>query len=202
MVEYSYPGVYIEEVEREPRSIEGVPTSTAAFLGETERGPLYPLLVTSFREYVRWFGGACERNTCMTLAINGFFENGGGRAYIARIVGRGAQVAFREFGDLHVEALGPGGCAKTAVYVAVDDGTTRTAQGPIGFRVRIWVCDEPPPDGKPFPPFRPGANQERLPRPSRMENFDDLTFDPDAPGYFATRIELLELANEGIELVA
>ncbi len=39
---YTYPGVYIEEIERGPVPIEGVPTSVAAFLGETERGPVEP----------------------------------------------------------------------------------------------------------------------------------------------------------------
>ena len=38
MPEYLHPGVYIEEIERGPKPIEGVPTSTAAFIGETERG--------------------------------------------------------------------------------------------------------------------------------------------------------------------
>ena len=38
MPEYLYPGVYIEEIERGPRPIEGVPTSTAAILGETGVG--------------------------------------------------------------------------------------------------------------------------------------------------------------------
>ena len=37
MPEYLHPGVYIEEIERGPRPIEGVPTSTAALLGETEQ---------------------------------------------------------------------------------------------------------------------------------------------------------------------
>ena len=31
MPEYLHPGVYIEEIERGPRPIEGVPTSTARF---------------------------------------------------------------------------------------------------------------------------------------------------------------------------
>ena len=57
MPEYLHPGVYIEEIERGPRPIEGVPTSTAAFLGETERGPIRPRLVTSYKDYQRWFGG-------------------------------------------------------------------------------------------------------------------------------------------------
>jgi phage tail sheath protein FI len=42
MPPYGIPGVYIEENERGPRPIEVVPTSTTAFLGETERGPLRP----------------------------------------------------------------------------------------------------------------------------------------------------------------
>jgi len=42
MPEYLYPGVYIEEIERGPRPIEGVPTSTAAFLDEAERGAITP----------------------------------------------------------------------------------------------------------------------------------------------------------------
>ena len=57
MPEYLHPGVYIEEIERGPKPIEGVPTSTAAFLGEAERGPTKPRLVTSYKDYQRWFGG-------------------------------------------------------------------------------------------------------------------------------------------------
>ena len=38
MPEYLAPGVFIEEIERGPKPIEGVATSTAAFLGETQRG--------------------------------------------------------------------------------------------------------------------------------------------------------------------
>ena len=60
MPEYLHPGVYIEEIERGPRPIEGVPTSTAAFLGEAERGSIKPRMVTSFKEYQRWFGTSKE----------------------------------------------------------------------------------------------------------------------------------------------
>ena len=60
MPEYLAPGVYIEEIERGPRPIEGVSTSTAAFLGETERGPTMPRLVTAYNEYRRYFGGAFD----------------------------------------------------------------------------------------------------------------------------------------------
>ncbi len=39
MPEYLSPGVYIEEFEIGAKPMEGVSTSTAGFLGETERGP-------------------------------------------------------------------------------------------------------------------------------------------------------------------
>ena len=93
MPEYLAPGVFIEETERGPRPIEGVATSTAAFLGETERGTSQPKLVTSYNEYSRHFGGTFAEGKYMPDAVNGFFENGGRRAYICRINGAGAAAA-------------------------------------------------------------------------------------------------------------
>ena len=49
MPEYLAPGVYVEEIQTGPRPIEGVSTSTAGFVGETERGPSQPRQVTSWR---------------------------------------------------------------------------------------------------------------------------------------------------------
>ena len=48
MPEYLAPGVYVEEFEIGSKPIEGVSTSTLGFLGETERGPTEPKLVTSW----------------------------------------------------------------------------------------------------------------------------------------------------------
>ncbi|HZY22052.1 MAG TPA: phage tail sheath family protein, partial [Beijerinckiaceae bacterium] len=90
MPEYLAPGVFIEEIERGPRPIEGVATSTAAFLGETERGRTKPRLVTSFNEYRRHFGSAFAEGKYMPDALSGFFDNGGRRAYVCRIVGANA----------------------------------------------------------------------------------------------------------------
>ena len=97
MPQYLTPGVYVEEIERGPRPIEGVPTSTAAFLGETERGPLRPHLVTSFKEYERWFGNVFQDGRYMPHAVNGFFENGGNLVYISRIVGANARPQRQEW---------------------------------------------------------------------------------------------------------
>src|SRR4029079_4798188 len=100
MPEYLHPGVYVEEIERGPRPIEGVPTSTAAVLGETERGPTTPRLVTSYKDYQRWFGDIFNPSKFVPYAANGFFENGGKRAFICRLVGAGAtKTSQLEIGD-------------------------------------------------------------------------------------------------------
>lgn len=87
MPEYLAPGVYIQEIETGPRPIEGVSTSTAGFVGQTERGPTAPRLITSWDEFVRWYGSYVDRATTATAtitpnkflpyAVHGFFGNGG-----------------------------------------------------------------------------------------------------------------------------
>ena len=53
MPEYLSPGMYVEEIEIGSKPIEGVSTSTAGFLGEAERGPTTPRLVTSWLQFQR-----------------------------------------------------------------------------------------------------------------------------------------------------
>ena len=64
MPEYLAPAVYVEETSFRAKSIEGVGTSTAAFVGLTARGPISagaggvtPPLLTSVADYERYYGG-------------------------------------------------------------------------------------------------------------------------------------------------
>src|SRR6185437_791015 len=95
MPEYLAPGVYVEEVSFRAKSIEGVSTSTAAFVGPTRFGPTdgLPALVTSFAEFERIYGGldplefageSLPTINYMAHAVRAFFENGGKRLYISR----------------------------------------------------------------------------------------------------------------------
>ena len=92
---YGAPGVYIEEQPSGSMPIEGVGTAVAAFVGFTERYDsdqgdptdprgVKPQLVTSWPQYERIYGGFV-RNAMLPHAVRGFFENGGGAAYICRI---------------------------------------------------------------------------------------------------------------------
>jgi phage tail sheath protein FI len=100
MAELLTPGVFIQEVDFGPQPIEGVSTSTAGFVGETERGPSDgdPILVTSFPDFQRRFGGFVE-GMVLPRAVRGFFDNGGRRAFIARVVGPTATEATGVLND-------------------------------------------------------------------------------------------------------
>lgn len=186
MAEYLSPGVYIEEIERGPRPIEGVPTSTAAFLGETERGPLRPRLVTSYNEYKRWYGGTFLDDRHLPRAASGFFENGGKRLYVARIVGRQAQTAFKVFGDFTVRAVGPGAWGGR-VWVKIQPGTTMDAKGQTGFRLQLAYWSTIPDGFQLFDPFD-SKNRNNAPRPQIVEDYDDLQVNPNSPDYFEKRL--------------
>jgi uncharacterized protein len=79
------PGVFLQNVRIQPQSIEGVNTSTAAFLGETQTGPGAPTLVTSSVEYQRAFGSYFGDGKFMPYAVEGFFGNGGKRCYVCSV---------------------------------------------------------------------------------------------------------------------
>jgi uncharacterized protein len=118
MPEYLSPGVYVEEIDAGPKPIEGVSTSTAGAVGVTAFGPTEgkPVLVTSFAEFVRKFGGFLpeperairlkwddptgERGRWwqFPLAVKGFFDNGGQRIYVKRVVAQTARAASAAFG--------------------------------------------------------------------------------------------------------
>ena len=81
----SYPGVYIVEIPGGSRAIVGVPTSVAAFVGYTARGPVdEPAQVFSFADFERIFGGV-HADSPLSYAVNHFFLNGGAMAWIVRV---------------------------------------------------------------------------------------------------------------------
>ncbi len=80
--EQLFPGVYIEELPSQGHPIEGVSTTTAGFIGVSQRGP-GPLAIASFTEYERAFG--LDPAGYLSIAVRGFFENGGKLCHVIRI---------------------------------------------------------------------------------------------------------------------
>ena len=94
MPEYLAPGVFIEEVSFRQKPIEGVSTSTTAFIGPTRDGPLFgePPLLSSFQEFSEIYGGMDPLEysgsafpNFLAQAVRAYFEEGGKRLYVARV---------------------------------------------------------------------------------------------------------------------
>lgn len=99
MPEYLSPGVYVEEVDRGPKPIEGVGTAMAAFVGFTEKAEMVrtidgemvienllnkPQLVTNWTQYVERFGSFVP-GIQLPNSVYGYFMNGGSRCYVVSI---------------------------------------------------------------------------------------------------------------------
>src|SRR3954453_16846053 len=83
--EYYSPGVYIEEIDRGAKPIQGVGTAVAAFVGFTEQAPDgRPHLVTNWTQFTNLFGGFLP-DAYLAYAVRGFFDNGGQQAYVVAI---------------------------------------------------------------------------------------------------------------------
>src|ERR1700730_1022533 len=93
MAQVSYPGVYIVELPSGVRTITGVPTSVAAFIGYTVRGPENKAtLIFSWADFERSFGGLAV-DSDLSYAVQSFFTNGGGQAYVVRVPKSDAKAA-------------------------------------------------------------------------------------------------------------
>jgi uncharacterized protein len=112
MPQYLAPGVYVEEVPSAVKPIAGVGTSTAGFIGIVANnvtmpfrpgrplnpqnivpGDLYPVapanqpqLVTSWEGFKNTFGDIQGGNKTLAHAVYGFFNNGGTRCWITRVI--------------------------------------------------------------------------------------------------------------------
>lgn len=166
-METLHPGVYVQEVPSGVRPIEGVSTSTAAFIGKAEKGPLdRALMVTSFVEFEATYGSFLS-DAFLAQAALMFFNNGGKRLYVVRVA-KNAAVANLVIADrqgtpkatLTVSASSPGAWGNT-VDVTVKDGTLDA-----GNEFAISVSQ-----GGPV-----------------LETFDNLSMNPDAANFVDTRV--------------
>src|SRR4029453_15486920 len=94
MAQVSYPGVYIVEKPSGVRTITGVATSVAAFVGFTRKGvPNKAVMITSFADFERQYGGL-DRDSPVSYAVRQFFLNGGTQALIVRVATGTATATF------------------------------------------------------------------------------------------------------------
>jgi len=90
--QYLSPGVYVEEVDRGAKPIEGVGTAVAGFVGYGERGPINrPTFIANWSQFVDTFGDFVD-GSYLAHTVYGYFHNGGGGCYVMRLpAGPGAE---------------------------------------------------------------------------------------------------------------
>ena len=118
----SFPGVFIQEVASGVRTITGVATAVAAFLGRTRIGPVNePIAISNFGEFERQFG-AMERTSSVGYAVRDFFLNGGGQAVIVRLFHDIAVQATADAATALITFTGTGGTPPTLDLKAASPG--------------------------------------------------------------------------------
>lgn len=108
---YTYPGVYIQELQSNSHPITAAPTSVTVFVGYT-----HPFLtnsanwgqaveIFSFTDYEQQFGGLYTSGVIephVAYAVNNFFLNGGATAYVVAL-----QPSYYDTGDNNMGLVMP-----------------------------------------------------------------------------------------------
>lgn len=173
-VQTSYPGVYVQEVPSGVRTITGVATSIATFIGRAKMGPMFqPVLCLNYSDFERSFSSDTSLGD-MPRAVRLFFLNGGTQCYIVRV----ANAAKESFVDLMNEAQ------------AVVLGITAKSAGVIGDTIRMAVTynSTQPESLFNLEVFRWVKNSAGLSVKSDVEKLTGLSMDPNHPRYAGTYI--------------
>ncbi len=160
--EYLSPGVYVEEVDRGSKPIEGVGTAVAAFVGFAESGPVNePTFIANWTEFVNTYGGFIKGGY-LANAVYGYFLNGGGRCFVTRLPGGDKEEAAEQKA---IAAL-PSGAQPSIDSLSV----TALEAGPAGADISVEVTK---PTGE---DIGEDLFNLKVSRGSTEEVFENLTF--------------------------
>lgn len=143
MPEYLAPGVYVEETSYRAKTISGVSTTTAGFIGPARVGPVAShQLVTSLTDFERFFGDGAALTIGNEASVNylwhaarAFFEEGGKRLVIARLFQPTDSTdpfcghAFADIAPITLRARypGTGGNARVTLILSLGTGSNPTS---------------------------------------------------------------------------
>lgn len=194
----TYPGVYIEEVSSGVRTITGVATSIALFIGWAARGPTdRAVRISSFSDYERQFGGLDQR-TLLGYSVKHFYDNGGADAYVLRLADTDADTASASSGDLSFSASSSGAWAndyRVRITQRADDAT----------RFKLEVLSHPSNDNSVVETFENLSMDEADPRfVEDVINGRSLTITVEAtgnttPGNGITDLDGTDTGSDGTE---
>lgn len=164
MAVLSYPGVYVQEVSSGVRPIEAAGTSTAAFFGVAEKGPVGEVRkIFNFTEFQNVYGNFLS-NFYLAHSVFQFFNNGGRQCYVGRIAinANAASVTILDRAEtpedsLTILASSPGTWGNH-LNIVIDDNNVQDQN--IHFNIAVYRSD-------------PSIDEE----PVELERFEDLSMD-------------------------
>jgi hypothetical protein len=167
----TYPGVYVQEVPSGVRTIVGVGTSTALFVGRASTGPMMTAVrVTTYTDFVRTFGDDRGVVSAMARYVRLFFLNGGNDCYVIRIANGWSQSSVDLLPVtgttpvLTLNAISPGALGDF-IRVAVDYNTA-SPESTFNLTAFRWNVT-------------PGGTKSA----ASQEKFLNLSMDPTSPAY-------------------
>ncbi len=167
-VQTSYPGVYVQEVPSGVRTIAGVSTSVAVFIGQAVWGPVNePILCLNYTEFVRTFTNATTQGD-LARQVKLFFLNGGTQCYVMRL----ATAAIAASTTLFSGGVGTETLIVTARYPGV-----------LGNSIRINIIHEAVANIFTLKLFRVETNSAGVEVAVDIENWSGLSMDPLHPRF-------------------
>lgn len=194
----------------QPVPITGVTTDVAGFLGEAERGPTTPVLITSWAQYQEVFGGSFGTGKYLPFCVKGFFDNNGSQLYVARIVDSKAKcaVGYLKSGDssaLTVRAAGEGAWGNRVsikVLPSTEEGTYENTDNDYSqdsneedgsnidsgskFKLEVYYWNTNPAGQKLLYNSKKVKNVGI--KPELVESFDNLSVDENSSDYFGNKV--------------
>ena len=176
MATLTAPGVYVEEVSSGVRPIQAAGTSTAAFFGESERGPIGALVkIFNFTDFQTVYGGFLGGGRYLAHSVYHFFNNGGAACYVGRVApGAGtAGVTVRDRAaapqvSMDLDAASPGAWGNGVMVTVSSAASTDPANL---FTLTVHQDNAVPGDP-----------------PVVLEVYPDLTMDPASPAYVESAV--------------
>ncbi len=174
MAEYLSPEVYIEELPSGLKPIQGVGTSTAAFVGLAQKGPFGQAMpITSFAQFLKTFGSYID-GAFLAFAVRSFFTDGGTSCYVVRTCHYGPPAPKAPIAVAATQPLNNAGATPTLRLTA-------DSAGAWGNDLSLTVR---------FPTPDPGDRYllEVRYAGDLVETFDNLTMDATSADFAVTRI--------------
>jgi uncharacterized protein len=187
----------MEESKLGTKPIKGVSTSTTGFLGQTERGPTTPILVTGLEEFYHIYGGHTD-NSYLAYQLEGFFKNGGKRCYVVRVTRIGSlpaedSITLGTNNSILIIAIGPGSWGNR-IFFKIDSPNQQDAKK-TRFKLTLMYFKSIPPSPIVDPTLSENKKNANRRDPAWLEVYDNISVDPRSSSFYKNETQRTSLVN-------